>query len=84
MKKNRDEQSCGGYSYGGSLKLTLLVHEIPEHFLWRHEQIDHLPEGLLKVHVAESGESLEELVALGARCVPLHAVPGVGGQCGSR
>jgi len=48
--------------------------------LRRYKQIEHLPEGLLKVHVIESGESLEKLVALGACCVSFHAVPGVGWQ----
>lgn len=38
--------------------------------LWRGEQVKHLPQGKLKVHLLEMEEPPQVLVAFGTRCVP--------------
>lgn len=46
------------------------VVEVAVHFLWRCEQVEHLPHGKLKIHLSEMQESPQVLVALGSGRVP--------------
>ncbi len=40
------------------------------HFLWGYDQIQHLPEGVFKVHLPETEDPPQVLLPLGCCCVP--------------
>lgn len=48
--------------------IITVKHKVYLHFLWWNKQINHLPEGILKIHLPKLKEALEVLLPFSCRC----------------